>query len=174
MTKEAIIADLHDEHLQLWVYTAGIPEPLFNRSLNQKWSAAQHIQHIHKSVAQFGKYLSLPKEVIANRFGRSERNSISREQLTENYRRALAPGVKAPATFSADDRYDLEIAALISEGKSVLEQFFTALETWTDKELDQFLCPHPLLGKLTVREMLYFTNLHAQHHLQSIQQQIAL
>jgi hypothetical protein len=29
--------------------------------------------------------------------------------------------------------------------------------------------PHPLLGKLTLREMLYFTAYHADHHRHSIE-----
>lgn len=174
MTKEAIITNLHDNHLRLRVYAAGIPEPLFNRSVDQKWSAAQHLQHIHKSVAQFGKYLSLPKEVIAKRFGKSGRTSISHEQLTENYKRALGQGVKAPASFSADERHDFTIDELTQEGKAILEQFLNALKAWPEEDLDEFVCPHPLLGNLTVREMLYFTNLHALHHLQAIQQHIIL
>ena len=31
-------------------------------------------------------------------------------------------------------------------------------------DLDAVLLPHPLLGKLTVREMLFFTVYHVQHH----------
>lgn len=38
------------------------------------------------------------------------------------------------------------------------------VDSWTEQDLDTVLLPHPLLGKLTVREMLYFTIYHAQHH----------
>jgi hypothetical protein len=30
--------------------------------------------------------------------------------------------------------------------------------------LDLLILPHPLLGKLTLREMLYFTLYHVEHH----------
>jgi len=38
------------------------------------------------------------------------------------------------------------------------------LERWDDKRLDRYQLPHPVLGKLTVREMLFFTLYHNKHH----------
>ena len=35
---------------------------------------------------------------------------------------------------------------------------------WTRHQVDTFQLPHPLLGKVTVREMLMFTLYHNQHH----------
>ena len=32
------------------------------------------------------------------------------------------------------------------------------------KQLDHYLLPHPLLGKITLREMLFFSAYHIQHH----------
>jgi hypothetical protein len=32
--------------------------------------------------------------------------------------------------------------------------------------------PHPLLGKLTLREMIYFTIYHVQHHHKLVQNQL--
>ena len=40
----------------------------------------------------------------------------------------------------------------------------TRAQRWSDADLDSVLLPHPLLGKVTVREMLYFTIHHVQHH----------
>ena len=34
----------------------------------------------------------------------------------------------------------------------------------TEDEFDKYILPHPLLGKLTMREMLYFTIYHVGHH----------
>jgi len=38
------------------------------------------------------------------------------------------------------------------------------VEKFTEQELDTLILPHPLLGKLTIREMLYFTIYHVGHH----------
>jgi hypothetical protein len=39
---------------------------------------------------------------------------------------------------------------------------------WKDDQLDHYIAPHPLLGKLTLRELCYFTIYHAGHHLNII------
>ena len=39
-----------------------------------------------------------------------------------------------------------------------------AAEKWDEKELDEYYLPHPILGKLTVREILFFTIYHNLRH----------
>jgi len=34
----------------------------------------------------------------------------------------------------------------------------------SETALDLYILPHPLLGKITLREMLYFTAYHVYHH----------
>lgn len=40
----------------------------------------------------------------------------------------------------------------------------TNRQSKTCDELDKYILPHPLLGKLTIREMMYFTIYHVEHH----------
>lgn len=51
-------------------------------------------------------------------------------------------------------------------GRTLVE----ALRKWNEKSLDKLRLPHPLLGKLTVREMTFFTLYHDRHHLRSVRQ----
>jgi hypothetical protein len=39
--------------------------------------------------------------------------------------------------------------------------------------LDRWRLPHPLLGRLTVREMLFFTLCHNRHHLEGVRRKLA-
>ena len=39
---------------------------------------------------------------------------------------------------------------------------------WSEPALDRYRLPHPLLGQLTVREMLLFTVYHNVHHLEQV------
>lgn len=48
------------------------------------------------------------------------------------------------------------------------QQLWSAIDVWRDADLDRYLLPHPLLGKLTLREMLFFTLYHNYHHVQSV------
>ena len=40
----------------------------------------------------------------------------------------------------------------------------TTTHSWGELALDRYRLPHPLLGRLTVREMLLFTLYHSVHH----------
>ena len=48
------------------------------------------------------------------------------------------------------------------------QQLWSAVGSWREADLDRYLLPHPLLGKLTIREMLFFTLYHNYHHVQSL------
>jgi len=44
------------------------------------------------------------------------------------------------------------------------QELVSVAEKWNEDELDQYQLPHPILGKLTIREMLYFTIYHNLRH----------
>jgi hypothetical protein len=37
-------------------------------------------------------------------------------------------------------------------------------DEYSEVQLDHYILPHPLLGKVTIQEMMYFTIYHAEHH----------
>ena len=43
-------------------------------------------------------------------------------------------------------------------------QLLKKVENWKESDLDKYVLPHPLLGKISLREMLYFTDFHILHH----------
>lgn len=54
-----------------------------------------------------------------------------------------------------------------------MKKLITAInKNWSDPQLDQYLAPHPLLGKLTLRELGYFTIYHTEHHLNIIKERL--
>ena len=46
-----------------------------------------------------------------------------------------------------------------------IERLVLNINNYSEQQLDTFILPHPLLGKVTLREMMYFTIYHAEHHL---------
>ena len=57
---------------------------------------------------------------------------------------------------------------LIQEFKMTNDKFLKKLDSFEEDDLDKYLIPHPVLGKLTIREMLYFTICHTLHHHKAI------
>jgi len=41
-------------------------------------------------------------------------------------------------------------------------------QKWTEEQLDNYCVAHPILGKLTMRELAYFTIYHNIHHMETI------
>ena len=52
----------------------------------------------------------------------------------------------------------------MDQWSKVNAELLSAVEKWDETELDQYMLPHPILGKLTVREMLFFTIYHNLRH----------
>ncbi len=53
---------------------------------------------------------------------------------------------------------------LLNEFSTASAELVSVAEKWTEDDLDRFLLPHPLIGKLTIREMLFFTIYHNLRH----------
>ncbi len=133
-----------------------------------KWNAIQQLDHIIRSVSPVNMAMGLPKFILKWRFGTANRPSKTYEQLVEKYQRKLMEGGRASARFTppvitADQQKTLS---------RKLEKLVTALclktSRWSEEDLDRYILPHPLLGKLTIREMLYFTAHHVLHHQEAV------
>lgn len=136
----------------------------FSKSVNQKWTAGQQLDHIIKSVAPVNQAFSIPEFVLKLSFGKANRPSRTYDQLVEKYRRKLTEGGRArgrfiPAPVSASQR-----VALINKLEKLTASLSKRIEGFSEEQLDLLILPHPLLGKLTLREMVYFTIYHVGHH----------
>ena len=101
-------------------------------------------------------------------FGKANRPSRTYDQLLSRYKEKLAAGGRAsgrfipqPVAFNAKEKICNEII-------SVNNALCKKVDSSTEEELENYILPHPLLGKLTLREMLYFNILHAEHHKNSV------
>ncbi|MEN8803997.1 MAG: DinB family protein, partial [Wenyingzhuangia sp.] len=87
------------------------------------------------------------------------------EELVARYLKALgnnkavAPKRFAPKPLSFSSR-EKEFKAYQKSVKKLI----SVAQKCTEEELDKFVIPHPLIGKLTLREMLFFCVYHVQHH----------
>ena len=61
---------------------------------------------------------------------------------------------------------------LINKLNYQLDILAQSLSKFTEKELDSLMLPHPLMDKLTLKEMLFFTIYHVNHHLQKTKENL--
>lgn len=172
-TKEEILRDLdavRDWSLEFWrrFETAGFFAPL-----GEAWSPADNVRHLVKSNRPVAYALGLPRIVLYFRFGLARRPSRGYSEIFSTYKDALEAGLKAgrftaspvPAGEQTDENRERALHNL-AETFDALE---SALRRWPEKALDRARLPHPGLGLLTVREMLFFTLYHNTHHVIGVQ-----
>lgn len=166
MNKNEIITNLNTEHSAFW--DTAIHLPNVNLSINGKWSVNQNVEHINIALSRVNNYLALPKSTIKSNFGLSERASTSIEIVIKMFKNALKNGAKAMGLFIPELDLNANIDVLVNQGKGLLEELISNLQNWSEEEFEIYNCPHPVLGKFTVREILYFTIYHVQHHNETI------
>ncbi len=142
----------------------GLTEEQFTHQPGGKWSIAEVIQHLYLSARPVVYLMAGPREVM-DQWGSPAGPSQSYEEIAEAYQKALRLGVKAPANMSPRlEDTQVGKAAMLERFTGVYEALLSQITTWPDEDLDRYLIPHPALGKLTIREMLYFVSIHTQHH----------
>lgn len=131
---------------------------------NGKWSPAQHLEHIRMSVKPVAMALIFPRWFLRWRFGTPNRPPRTYEALVARYKERLAVGGKAPERFAPRALSAAEVGPTSNVLTRLVETLCKRSQRWSDTDLDRYLLPHPLLGKLTIREVLFFTIYHVQHH----------
>lgn len=164
MDKEQLAQLLQTNHAQFIQQLQALNDDDFCYAPEDKWSAAQQLDHIVRSVSPVNMALGIPKFIVLWKFGKANRPSKSYEGLVEKYNLKLAAGGRAsgrfvPPTVSADKK-DLLLAQL----NGIVTKLCIKTKKHSEEALDKYILPHPLLGKLTFREMLYFTAYHVAHH----------
>jgi hypothetical protein len=149
-----------------------IPDKKFFLQPVGKWSIAQNADHLIRAIKTTQLAYSLPKFLVRIAFGKPNRSSRTYEELVAKYRLKLEQGGKASG------RYIPRVSAikkflLMQQWQRKNEKYLESLElNWDDRQLDLYIAPHPLLGKITLRELCYFTIYHTEHHLNSIRKLI--
>ncbi|HKZ67215.1 MAG TPA: DinB family protein [Chitinophagaceae bacterium] len=172
MTKEEIIKQLHLAKEEFTGFCSGMDTDLFFRQPMEKWSIAQHVKHLIISANTTHLAFSLPTFVARLYAGKPNRPSRSYDELVNKYKTKLQQGGKAsgrfvPAIISLKEGKEKMLGSF---SKSMNRLIYTIETKWTDIQLDKYLAPHPLLGKITLRELCYFTIYHTYHHLEIIKE----
>jgi DinB superfamily len=171
-TKAELLAELRRLHEASTVFWEAFRTEEFFTPVGNGWSPAGNVRHLNKSIAPLGRALRLPRVLLWILFGTSTKPSRPYAGVIAEYRAATEQGGGAgsyapePANVLGNDaRQRVE---LMSRRQELTEQFWSAVESWRDADLDRYRLPHPLMGKVTLREMLFFSLYHNYHHARSV------
>lgn len=164
LTKQEIINKLTGNHKSFIELINGLDKVDFIFSQDNKWTAGQQLDHIYRSVSPVLMAFKFPKFVIRILFGKANRPSKNYDDLIKKYIAKLENGGAATGRFVPKVIAFDQKMQLINNILKVIEELCKKIEKYTEQQLNEYLLPHPLLGKLTLREMLYFTIHHVEQH----------
>jgi len=164
MNREEIIAGLDEKHREFAALISGLSDADYLYAPEGKWTAAQQMEHIYLSVSPLTMLRLLPRFVLKRKFGTANRPSRSYDEVVARYKRKLEEGGVASERFKPRPVTLAEKATVEKNMLRAVQKLNRALRRYSEAHLDRYILPHPLLGKLTLREMMYFTIYHVQHH----------
>jgi hypothetical protein len=167
MTKPEIQKLLIENYASFLATLRPMPEIQAHMAAPGKWSPAQQAEHLVKSVRPVTLAFTLPKFFLPLIFGKANRPSRTFDELVAKYQARLAAGGTASRPFVPGVPRNLN--RVYRRLGSIVDQLNRRIGRFSENELDTLILPHPLLGKLTLREMLYFTAYHARHHQRAIE-----
>ena len=170
MDKHAIADLLERSYAQYISFIEETDDNFWNYAPTGKWTTGQHTHHLLQSTKPLNFALSLPKVVLSWKYGTSNREPRPYEQIKQRYKERLADSQGKVYKGSQN----MEVPA-ISEKEYLLSRLQVQskkLEYKTvnlsDKVLNTFILPHPLMGKMPIKEIIMWSAHHVDHHLESI------
>lgn len=164
MNKAQILSKLNENHNVFIKYMQSLNEDDFMYSLNnEKWTAGQEMQHIISSVNKLSNALLIHKFILKMKFGVANRPSRTYDAQIDKYTKGLEK-------LAGKYRVELDAVPYAKRGSLIekLEKSVALLchrvKKYSEENLDYYILPHPLMGKMTIRELLYFTTHHVLHH----------
>jgi len=172
MNKQQIIDKLVSEIETLRNTIDPLPSNrFFTRIVLDKWSVAENVRHLTLAVRPLNLAFSLPNFIIRV-FGKPTRAAASYDEVVARYQKRLREGAKASLPYQPSKSYSVAKEELISALAQAYQTFAEKVKNTPEEKLDLYYLPHPILGRITLREMLYFTVYHVGHHHKAIQDRL--
>lgn len=137
-----------------------------------KWTTGQHALHLLKSIKPLNDILSMPRFMFRYTLGTTQQKPRDYATIADNYLELLEvfkkntnkPRKKLKVPKIQDKRYLL--TRLQVESKKL--QYKT--RRISDRNLDTLVLPHPVMGKLQIREILMWTAFHVEYHTKQLRE----
>jgi len=164
-TREQIGTGLQGRFEEAAAWFAQRPDAAFEKGPSGRWTEGQVVDHLILSTKPLNLALRLPRIALGMRFGKAKSPSEPVDKLTARYEAALSAGGKAPKDFVPPSVAVADKPRLLEELREQGRKLVKVVGEWEEADLDKYVLPHPLLGNLTIRNMLQFAHYHIEHHL---------
>lgn len=170
MTSPEITTSLRNNYVSFIHLIGQLNGEQIKQSRPHQWNPSQQLEHIYLSVRPVLLAFQLPQVIPRLLFGKANRKSRDYDTLVRDYQAKLKQGGKSPSAYVPAIIVN-SVKRLLQLEKSI-DRLCRIVDRLSEEELDLYLLPHPLLGKLTMREMHYFTIYHVTHHHQQVEKNL--
>lgn len=163
-----IQAELVRSHGSFKEFVMSMDKEAYLRAPEEKWNTGEQLSHVLKSIKAIHTGMVLPKVQLKVMFGKANRPSRTYEGLVTRYNERLAEAYEQPKAYAPETVEYEEREKLLDKFCSYAKKIGDRLNKYDEASIDAYIMPHPLLGKLTIREFAYFTIYHCRHHLELV------
>lgn len=161
------IADLIDKKYQkLFKWLNQQPIENWETGPEGKWTASQHILHLVNNLQLLNNALSYPRFFLKYKFGLSNRPSRDYDAVVKRYQEKIEENKDKTIDFNKDLKSPLlkDRPRLLTKLQIQHKKLQYKTRKISDINLDTLVIPHPLMGKMTVRELIMWAAYHTEHH----------
>ncbi|WP_299665606.1 DinB family protein [uncultured Polaribacter sp.] len=166
MKKEAIADLLELKHQKLFDWLEKQPKEIWEKGPVGKWTTGQQIQHLVDSLQLLNNALSYPRFFLKYKFGLCNRATRDYDTVAKNYQQKLKDNTEKAKLFNQKLKKPIqkERERLLNRLQIQNKKLQYKIKKVSDLNLDTLVIPHPLMGKMTIREIIMWTAHHTEHH----------
>lgn len=175
-SKKEILSSIEKSRDEIFGYISSINASKFLEKPQSGWSGEENLRHLVNSGNTILLGIVTPRILTRIIFGRASRKPRSYVQIIEVYQKRIqqgrGAGIFTPVKTSSSNDGGRKKEKLLRKWNILCDRLLKLLEKWTEDELDTYRLPHPILGLLTVREMLFFFVYHNYHHISKLEKRL--
>ena len=170
MNKEDIANLLEEKHQSLFNWLEQHDIELWETGPEGKWTTGQHTKHLLESIKPLNTALSLPKFILKYKYGKANRAVRGYDAIKNRYLERLkeAQGIVSPFSRGKKIPKAKDKNYFINRLKVESKKLQYKTKKWSDSDLDTYILPHPLMGRMPIRELLMWTSYHVEHHTKTL------
>jgi hypothetical protein len=158
---------LHEQQELLKILYAEGKNQIWSYKPEGKWTGGQHLVHLVQSTEPLLKALGYPKFILKWKFGTNNRENRSFDTIVSRYKEKLSQvpgGVVSPFSQKMPSPTYEESGHWLEKWEQQNNSLNVKTMKLKESQLDSVLVPHPLMGRMTLREILMWNGYHAHHH----------
>ncbi|MCI2227967.1 DinB family protein [Polaribacter sp. MSW13] len=166
MNKDAIASLLEEKYKELFLWMENQSIDIWEKGPEGKWTTGQQILHLVNSLQMLNNALSYPRFFLKYKFGTCNRAPRDYDTVVKNYQKKLSENKDRVRTFNQNLKTPTltERKRLLTRLQIQQKKLQYKLKKTSDLNLDSLVIPHPLMGKMTIREIIMWTAHHTEHH----------